>query len=72
VDNGDATCISFGGTAVDEAISQQLLSVVQPGAMEAAVLAAQGASSEQDDVLAALGRDLEAARYASARGKRSF
>jgi DNA invertase Pin-like site-specific DNA recombinase len=72
VDNGDATCISFGGTAVDEAMSQQLLSVVQPGAMEAAVLAAQGASSEQDDVLAALGRDLEAARYTSARAWKQY
>ncbi len=72
LDNGEANCIAFGGTAVDEAVSQQVLRVVQPGAMEAAVLAAQDADRECDDVLAALGRDLEAARYVATRAWKQF
>ena len=72
LDNGDATCISFGGTGVDEAMSQQLLRVVQPGAIEAAVLADQDTAREHDDVLAALGRDLEAARYAADRAWKQY
>ena len=72
LDNGEVNCIAFGGTAVDEAISQQVLRVVQPGAMEAAVLAEQHTAREQDDVLAALGRDLEAARYAANRAWKQY
>ena len=72
LDNGEPNCIAFGGTAVDEAISQQVLRVVQPGATEAAVLAAQNVAREQDDVLAALGRDLEAARYAADRAFKQY
>ncbi len=72
LDNGEVNCIAFGGTAVDEAISQQVLRVVQPGAMEAAVLADQHTAREHDDVLAALGRDLEAARYAANRAWKQY
>ncbi len=72
LDNGEANCIAFGGTAVDDAISQQVLRVVQPGAMAAAVLSAQDASRQQDEVLAALGRDLEAARYRAQRAWKQY
>ena len=72
LDNGEANCIAFGGTAVDEALSQQVLRVVQPGAMEAAMLSAQDARRQQDEVLAALGRDLEAARYHAHRAWKQY
>jgi DNA invertase Pin-like site-specific DNA recombinase len=72
LDNGEAKCIAFGGTAVDEALSQQVLRVVQPGAIEAAVLSAQDASRQQDEVLAALERDLEAARYRAHRAWKQY
>ncbi len=72
LDNADANCIAFGGIAVDEALSQQVLRVVQPGAMTAAVLSAQDATRQQDEVLAALTRDLEAARYAANRAWKQY
>ena len=72
LDNGEANCIAFGGTAVDEMLSQQLLRVVQPGALEAALLSAQDVSRQHDEVLAALTRDLEAARYAANRAGKQY
>jgi len=72
LDSGDANCIAFGGTAVDEVLSQKLLRVVQPGALEAALLSAQDATRQQDEVLAVLVRDLEAARYAANRAWKQY
>ncbi len=72
LDNGDVNCIAFGGVAVDEALSQQVLRVVQPGAIEAAVLSSQQTTAQQDDVLGALARDLEAARYAANRAWKQY
>jgi len=62
LDNGEARCIAFGGTLVDEAVGQEVLRVVQPAALEAAVLASEEEARQQDHVLQALRRDLEAAR----------
>ena len=72
LDNGEPRCISFGGTSVDEAISREVLRVVQPGALEAAVLASQEEARRRDEVLEALTRDLEAARYAANRAWKQF
>jgi DNA invertase Pin-like site-specific DNA recombinase len=72
LDNGEARCIAFGGTLVDEAIGQEVLRVVQPAALEAAVLASEEESRQQDDVLEALRRDLEAARYAAGRAQKQY
>jgi len=41
LDNGDVTCLSFSGISIDEAVSQQLLEVIQPASLEATVIAAQ-------------------------------
>lgn len=65
LDNGEPRCIAFGGISVDEAISREVLRVVQPAAIEASVLASQELGRQQDDILDALHRDLEAARYAA-------
>src|SRR6266550_2773548 len=72
LDNGEARCIAFGGTLVDEAIAQEVLCVVQPAALEAAVLASEEEACQQDDVLQALRRDLEAARYAASRAQKQY
>jgi hypothetical protein len=45
---------------------------VEPAAIEAAILAAQQAADEQDAVLQALHRDLEAARYAARRAFKQY
>jgi len=72
LDNGDGPCISFGGLALDEAISKQILGVVQPVAVEAAVLASEEESLQQNDVLQALQRDLEAAQYTAHRAAKQY
>jgi DNA invertase Pin-like site-specific DNA recombinase len=72
LDSGLPRCISFGGIAVDAAISGEVLRVVQPGAVEAAVMASQEAVRQQDEVLAALQRDLEAARYQAQRAWKQY
>ncbi len=72
LDNGERKCIAFGGIPVDDAIAQQVLRVVEPGAMEAAVLASQEETKQKDEVLGALQRDLEAAQYEADRGERQY
>lgn len=72
LDVGDAKCISFGGTTIDEAISRQILRVIQPGAVEAALLAGQEHSQRQSQVHDALQLDLKAARYAGQRAWKQY
>lgn len=72
MDNAESRCIAFGGLRVDDAIEEALLSVVGPGAIAAATAAEQEASQRRDQVRDALGRDLEAARYAADRAFRQY
>ena len=72
LDNGQPRCIAFGGTSVDEVIEQEVLRVVQPAAVEAAVLASEEEARKQDEVLQALRRDLEAARYSAGRAQKQY
>ena len=72
MDNAEPRCIAFGGLRVDDAIEDALLGVVGPGAIAAATAAAQEAGRRRDQVREALGRDLEAARYAADRAFRQF
>lgn len=72
LDKAQPRCISFGGSRVDAAIVAAVLSVVQPAAIEAAIMAYQEQTSRQDEVRSALERDLEAARYAASRAQRQY
>lgn len=72
LDQGEPKCLSFGGIPVDAAIAREIVTVVQPAAVEAANLARQQAAQGQDEVLAALQRDLEAARYAARRAEKQY
>ena len=72
MDNGGPHCIGFGGLRVDDAIEEALLDVVGPGAVVAATAAAKEAGERRDQVREALGRDLEAARYAVDRAFRQY
>lgn len=72
MDNGEPRCIAFGGLKVDEAIATEVLRVVQPGAVEAAMQAQQQEVQHRDEVRAALMRDLEAARFAADRAFRQY
>jgi hypothetical protein len=72
LDNGDGPCISIAGLVLDKAIAGEVLCVVQPAAVEAAVLASKQESLQQDEVLGALQRDLEAAQYAATRAAKQY
>jgi DNA invertase Pin-like site-specific DNA recombinase len=72
MDQAEPRCITFGGIPVDEEISRQIIRVVQPAAIEAAVLAQQDENRQRREVVAALERDLEAARYAAQRAGKQF
>jgi DNA invertase Pin-like site-specific DNA recombinase len=72
LDNGEPRCIAFGGLRVDDAIEAAVLNVVEPGAIEAAVVAEAEFSQQRDQVREALERDLEAARYAADRAFRQY
>lgn len=72
MDNGDPKCISFGAVPVDEMVSREVLLVVRPSAIEAAILVASEASTKQDDVIDSLLMDLKAARYAAERAGKQY
>jgi DNA invertase Pin-like site-specific DNA recombinase len=72
MDNGAPHCIAFGGLRVDDAIENALLTVVGPGAIAAATAAEKEVGQRRDQVREALGRDLEAARYAADRAFRQY
>lgn len=72
LDHGEPRCLAFGGLAVDDAIAREVLRVVQPAAVEAAIVAHEQEAHRQDEVVAALRRDLEAARYAAQRAQRQY
>jgi DNA invertase Pin-like site-specific DNA recombinase len=70
--NGEARCIGFGGTLIDKAIEAEVLKVVEPGAIAAAIEAGGQEATHRDEVAEALKRDLEAARYAADRAFRQY
>jgi DNA invertase Pin-like site-specific DNA recombinase len=72
LDNGEPRCIAFGGVPVDERIAREILRVVHPAAIEAAVMASEDEALKRDEVLAALEHDLEAARYSARRAQKQF
>jgi DNA invertase Pin-like site-specific DNA recombinase len=72
LDNGEPPCIGFGGLPVDEAVAREILRVVQPGAVEAAMMASEEQSRERDQVLETWEREREAARYAAQRAQKQY
>ena len=72
LDNGEPRCIAFGGVPVDQRIAREILRVVHPAAIEAAVMASEDEALKRDEVMAALERDLEAARYSARRAQKQF
>ena len=72
LDSGEPPCISFGGIGVDDAIEDELIRVLEPGAIEAALEADREKTQCDDEVLEALKRDLEAARYTADKAFRQY
>jgi DNA invertase Pin-like site-specific DNA recombinase len=60
---GVGLCIGIGGVRVDRAIAWQILEAVSDRAVEAAILASDQVERSRKEVMAAVERELEAARY---------
>jgi len=68
---GAGLCIGIGGVRVDRAVAHQIIDAVSDRAVEAAILASSQVERSISEVLAAVERDLEGARYdASLAGRR--
>jgi hypothetical protein len=68
---GAGLCIGIGGVRVDRAVALQILGAVSHRAVEAAIFASDQVERSRKDIIAAVERELEAARYeASLAGRR--
>jgi len=72
LDNGEPRCITFAGLSLDEAVSREIMTVLEPAAIEAAVLATEQEQLQQDEIISALKRELEAAQYAARRAEKQY
>jgi DNA invertase Pin-like site-specific DNA recombinase len=72
LDNGEPPCITFAGLGLDEAISREIMTVLKPAAIEAAVLAAEQETLQREGILSVLKRELEAARYSARRAEKQY
>lgn len=57
-------CISFGGTRLDDYVSNEVLRVIEPASLESALLAAQDVSTSNEQLASALALELQEAQYA--------
>jgi DNA invertase Pin-like site-specific DNA recombinase len=72
LDNGEPKCIGFGGATLDQAVVHEVFALLRPGAIDAVSDAIQAKRHRNEELLAALRLDLQAARYASERAQRQF
>ncbi len=72
INHGEGRCISFGGLRVDEAASHEILRVVEPHALEAAMRAAEDLSQRDAAKAEALRLELEQARYQARLAERRY
>jgi excisionase family DNA binding protein len=63
INQGVPRCISFGGARIDPAVSAEILKVIQPLAIEAALRAAEQQTEQQSERHRVLELELEQARY---------
>lgn len=71
-DHGDARCINFSGLDVDARVSELVLRVAAPAAVEASAKLASEEVSQRDVAIEALQLELKAARYTSERAGRQY
>lgn len=71
-DRGEPRCINFSGLDVDARVSELVLQVVEPAAIEASAKLASEDASQRDAAMEALRLELKAARYAAERAERQY
>lgn len=73
INHGVATdCMSFAGRKIDEAVERKVLEVVEPAAIDAAILAAKESAAEQEQRRKAKELAIEQARFEADRAWRQF
>jgi DNA invertase Pin-like site-specific DNA recombinase len=72
LDRGEARCINFSGLDVDARVSELVVRVVEPAAVEASAKLASEDASQRDAASEALHLELKAARYAAERAERQY
>lgn len=72
VNHGEGRCISFGGTAADKAVEREILRVLEPGAIDAAIKTMESFEKEEDARQKSLSLALEQARYEADRAFRQY
>ena len=70
--HGTERCISFGSWRVDQAMEQEILRVISPGAIEAALAEASTVMVEQADSRLALELEVQEARFEADRARRQY
>ncbi|MEZ4220358.1 MAG: recombinase family protein [Polyangiaceae bacterium] len=68
----DVRCISFGGKDVDAQVSDETLRVLEPAAIDVALLAADEVSNSHDGLIAMIETELKEARYVADRACRRY
>src|SRR5215471_4849910 len=69
---GGAFCISFGATRVDQAVSAEVLQVIQPLGVDAALNAIAAQDTEASDRRRQIELAFEQARFESDRARRQY
>ena len=69
---GAGLCIGIGGVRIDRAVALQILEAVSDRAVEAAILASDQVERSRQEVIAAVERELEAARYEASLAARRY
>lgn len=69
---GAGLCIGIGGVRIDRAVVLKILEAVSDRAVEAAIFASDQTERSRKDVIAAVERDLEAARYEASLAARRY
>jgi DNA invertase Pin-like site-specific DNA recombinase len=72
INHGECGCISFGGHRVDEAIEREVLRVLSPGAIEAAVQSADQVVEDTDEICRAVELEMSQACYERDRAQRQY
>ena len=69
---GAGLCIGIGGVRVDRSVALQILDAVSDRAVEAAIVASDQVERSQKDVIGAVERELEGARYEASLASRRY
>jgi hypothetical protein len=72
INHGTDKCISFGGLALDVAVEQEILRVIEPAAVEAALGALSALEGQRDERRVALELTLRQAHYEAERARRQY